>query len=381
MLSNKRRSVIILTILTLVLMTTGPISYEMRDGSVIMDLSKVTITETKSTNDVKILFIMDNDYGANYHFIRPILEGWGWEVTLTGTEMTIEPCDYQSSSATLDMDMLISEVSSLSDYDAISIMPGESHEGLLNSQAALDLIKSAADMGIVVSAWCKAVRVLAAAGVINGKNVSGHASFASEYIAAGANYIPGDVPPVIDGNIVTTVRSRFYRPDMCEAIARAIGVFEENAPDVTSVQLDPIELTTNDNSSLIVDILEESGVDQVVARFYAIDLGTGDRNSTEPYRTVMLENVSQAQYEACLEPFGEGNYTVDIFTQDIFGNSCNFTDVLAFVVRNSSDSGFMLLVLGSGAVIGVTLIIAAVTISNLIKRQKAGVYLVILPYV
>ncbi|MFW9976150.1 MAG: DJ-1/PfpI family protein, partial [Candidatus Thorarchaeota archaeon] len=244
-------------------------------------LSNVTITETKSTSNVNILFIMDNDFGANYYFIRPILEGWGWNVTLAGTAMTIEPCDYQSGSSTLDMDLLISEVSNILDYDAISIMPGDSHAGLLSSQDALNLIKSAAEIGIVVSAWCRAVRVLAAADVINGKNVSGHADYASEYIEAGANYIPGDVPPIIDGNIVTTIRSRFYRLEVCEAIAKAIGVFEENAPEVTLARLDPIGLTPDNRSTLTVEILEASGVDQVLARFYTIDSDTGERNSTE----------------------------------------------------------------------------------------------------
>ncbi len=31
-----------------------------------------------------------------------------------------------------------------------------------------------------------------------------------------------DHPPVIDANIVTSVRSRFYRTETCEAIARTV---------------------------------------------------------------------------------------------------------------------------------------------------------------
>ncbi len=329
-------------------------------------LSNVTITETKSTNDVKILFIMDNDYGANYHYIRPILEGWGWEVTLAGTAMTLEPCDYQSESSTLDMDMLISDVTDISDYDAISIMPGDSHEGLLSSTAALNLIKSAANIGLVVSAWCRAVRVLAAADVIDGRNVSGHADYAAEYTAAGANYIPGDVPPIIDGNIVTTVRSQYYRDEMCIAIAMAVGIFEENAPDVISARLNPEELTPDNSSTFIVDILEASGVDQAIARFYTIDPDTGERNSTEPYRTATLEHVLQERYDADLLPFGEGNYTVDIITQDIFGNGKTFTDVITFGVMYPLQPGIdldgtMILVIGVGSILGISILFALVT--------------------
>ncbi|MFW9920197.1 MAG: DJ-1/PfpI family protein, partial [Candidatus Thorarchaeota archaeon] len=329
-------------------------------------LSNVTMTETKSTNDVEILFIMDNDYGANYHYIRPILEGWGWEVTLAGTAMTIEPCDYQSGSSTLDMDMLISDVTDISDYDAISIMPGDSHEGLLSSTAALNLIRSAANMGIVVSAWCRAVRVLAAADVIDGRNVSGHADYAAEYTAAGASYIPGDVPPIIDGNIVTTVRSQYYRDEMCVAIAMAIGIFEENAPDIISARLNPEELTPDNSSTLIVDILEASGVDQAIARFYTIDPETGERNSTEPYRTVTLAHVLQERYDVDLLPFGEGNYTVDIITRDIFGNGKTFTGVITFGVMyplqpESDLDGTIILVIGAGSILGIAILFGLVT--------------------
>ena len=71
-------------------------------------------------------------------------------------------------------------------------------------------------------AWCRAVRVLARAGVLDGRRAVGHADYASEYEAAGATHLGDDHPPVIDANIVTSVRSRFYRSETCEAIGRAV---------------------------------------------------------------------------------------------------------------------------------------------------------------
>ena len=112
---------------------------------------------SQSTTEINILFLMDHDYGANYHFIRPILEGYGWNVKIAGPDNILTPCDYQSEEDFLETDFLIAEVSNISDYDAISIMPGNSHDNLRVSISALNLIQSAVSDGLIVSAWCRAV--------------------------------------------------------------------------------------------------------------------------------------------------------------------------------------------------------------------------------
>jgi hypothetical protein len=58
-------------------------------------IPEITANDDLSTYDVDILFIMDHNYGANYHFIRQILEQYGWNVTITGLFETLEPCNYQ----------------------------------------------------------------------------------------------------------------------------------------------------------------------------------------------------------------------------------------------------------------------------------------------
>jgi protease I len=308
-----------------------------------------------TTDGIQILFIMDDDYGANYHFIRPILENWGWNVTLAGTSMTIDPCTYQAATATLDMDLLISDLDSLEPYDAISLMPGNSHEGLLNSQVVHDLIMDANSSGLVISAWCRAVRVLAASGVVAGVNVTGHADYSSEYTAAGANYLPGDIPPVIDGNIVTTIRSRFYRQRMCDAIATTLGVFEEDAPVLTDVHIEPTVVEPGNNSTMIATITDESRIDVVEAMIFTVNPETGEKNSSVAYREIDLSYDNVSSYQAVLDPFPEGNYTVDIRTVDMYGNRETYVGAVLIVVRSptqgvSIDSMTILLIGGVGAI-------------------------------
>jgi putative intracellular protease/amidase len=109
-------------------------------------------------------------------------------------------------------------------------MPGNSHDNLRGSEAALDVVREAVDEGLVVSAWCRAVRVLATADVLDGVNITGSADYREEYEAAGAIFNEM-APPVIDGNIVTGVHSRYYRTEMCIATATALDVYEVDAPE------------------------------------------------------------------------------------------------------------------------------------------------------
>ncbi len=136
-------------------------------------------------------------------------------------------------------------------------MPGRSHTNILASQVTLDLIKSTVAEGLIVSAWCTAVRVLAKANVIDGKNVTGDADYRVEYENAGATFFES-VPPITDGNIVTSVRSRFYRTEICESIAAAIEGNIKSSTTLTSATslLNTTEIDTT--SKIIVSSSEES---------------------------------------------------------------------------------------------------------------------------
>jgi len=186
--------------------------------------------------EVNILLLLDQNFGANYNFtigdpsinIRQHFEQYGWNITVGGLATHLDSCNLYGAyfgQPSIDTDTLITEITDVTQYDCISIMPGRNHNNLVNNQALLDLLSDAANAGIVVSAWCRGVRVLAEANVLSGRNVVGHAAYQTAYENAGATYLGDDHPPVIDGNIVTGVRSRFYRTEMCEAIAEAVNSY------------------------------------------------------------------------------------------------------------------------------------------------------------
>jgi|GEM_PF-694597 len=186
--------------------------------------------------EIDILLIFDNSFGANYNFttgdpnlnIRQIMESYGWNITTAGVVDHLDSCHVSGAyfnQPSIDVDTLISEIDDITRYDAISIMPGRGHDNLMNNLDLLNLVGAANSSGIVVSAWCRGGRVLARAGVLYGRRVVGKTDYLAEYEAAGAIFVSDDHPPIIDGNIVTGVRSRFYRTEMCEAIAEAIETY------------------------------------------------------------------------------------------------------------------------------------------------------------
>lgn len=188
-------------------------------------------------NEVKVLVVLPAQYGANFYLNLDNFERFGWKVTITGLTQTIYPCPAYAGPLGcpgVKADKLISQIENVKEYDCLVVMSATSYtatlpcNALINSSEALGLIKAAVDSGIVVAAMCSGVRVLAAANVINGKNVTGNDGYKQEYIAAGANYLGRNHYPVIDGNIITTAAGDFFNLQNCNAIAKAINANMKN---------------------------------------------------------------------------------------------------------------------------------------------------------
>ncbi|MFW9869003.1 MAG: DJ-1/PfpI family protein [Candidatus Thorarchaeota archaeon] len=289
--------------------------------------TEMTIEFQESIN---ILLLMDHDYGGNVPYIMDIFERYGWSITTTGLNQTLISCSYLGYEEH-SVDIMLTDITDITVYDAISIMPGESHEILRTNQSALDLISSAMSEGIIVSAWCRAVRVLAAADVINGRNITGNADYEAEYIAAGATFNEL-VPPVIDGNLVTGVRSRFYREEMCEAIAATLGLYESDGPKLLNAVVNPKPSILGTNVNLTVQVNDVSGIYRVVTKVFALNATTGERLS-QPYECLIaLNETSVGFYEGTITDLGLGNYTVDITVWDIFMNEDTFSDATNLLV-------------------------------------------------
>ena len=282
-------------------------------------------TSIEAQDSVEILLLLDHGYGGNVPFIMDIFERYGWSMTTTGLNETLISCSYLGFEE-LTVDVLMTEISDLSQFDAITIMPGNSHDLLRTNQTSLNLINSAVNEGLIVSAWCKGVRVLAAADVISGKNVTGSADFAAEYEAAGATFT-ALVPPIIDGNFVTGVRSRFYRDEMCQAIAAALGVYEPDAPEFLSVTVTPQEGVLGTFVNLTAEFSDVTGVLSVSARIFALDEATGERISVD-ILYFALNVTTDGTFTGTIEDLDLGKYAVDLEASDLYLNEGIYSNVV-----------------------------------------------------
>lgn len=199
----------------------------------------------KRHQGVNALLLLPDHYGANYYLNKDNFELFGWNVTVAGVEQVIGPCTSfaaQHGCRGVAVDVLVSDITDVTEYDVLAIMPStrfssgrgpdEPYGDLLESHETLELIASAVEEGLVVYAPCAGVRVLAAADVIDGKNVTGRSQFKDEYVAAGATFIGSSPPAVIDDNIVTAVRGLYYHVQNCQAIATSLeSVLVEYAVD------------------------------------------------------------------------------------------------------------------------------------------------------
>ena len=178
---------------------------------------------------VEVLVILPHHYGVNYFLARDIMDELGWQVTLTGTANPVQPCTWGDGVASdpMPVDLLVTEITDITQYDAVLVLSSSAwttdpYQDLVDSPETLFLLMQANDAGKVIGGWCGATRVFAAAGIIDGKNVTGHNDFAAEYTAAGANFLGPNLPPVTDGNLVTTTRGMYFRLQNVEAVADAI---------------------------------------------------------------------------------------------------------------------------------------------------------------
>lgn len=191
----------------------------------------ISLMNLSAQNQIKVLVILPEYYGANYYLNMDNFERFGWNITTAGLTKNVRPCTSYAGPLgcpIVTVDLLISEITDVTSYDCITIMSATAWSatppcnGLINDQSTLNLIKTATDSGLVVAATCSGVRVLAAAGVIEGKEVTGSPKYNYEYIAANATFVGRNHYPVIDGNIVTTAAGDFFNLQNCDAIARAI---------------------------------------------------------------------------------------------------------------------------------------------------------------
>ena len=90
----------------------------------------------------------------------------------------------------------------IADYDVLVIPGGRGPRNLRTHPEAVQLVKDFFETGKTVAAICHGPQMLAEAGLLEGRNITGYPKIKEEMLAAGANF--QDRPVMIDANLITS---------------------------------------------------------------------------------------------------------------------------------------------------------------------------------
>ena len=88
------------------------------------------------------------------------------------------------------------------DYDAMIIPGGKGPANLRKHPESVDFVKRFFETGKTVAAICHWPQMLASAGLLRGKHITGYHKIREEMLEAGANFT--DEPVIIDANLITS---------------------------------------------------------------------------------------------------------------------------------------------------------------------------------
>ncbi|MEW6764197.1 MAG: type 1 glutamine amidotransferase domain-containing protein [Pseudomonadota bacterium] len=105
-------------------------------------------------------------------------------------------------------------------YDLLFLPGGRAPTRLREQPEVLDLVRRFFATGRPIAAICHGPQILAAAGLLQGRTVTGFRAVAEELREAGAHYV--DEPVVLDGQLITS-RQPADLPSFIAAILKTLG--------------------------------------------------------------------------------------------------------------------------------------------------------------
>jgi protease I len=108
----------------------------------------------------------------------------------------------------------------VSEYDGVVIPGGYAPDHMRRYPEMVRIVREAHQKGKVVAAICHAGWMLASAGILKGKKVTGVSAIKDDLVNAGAHYVDAEV--VRDGNLITS-RKPDDLPAFCREIIEALA--------------------------------------------------------------------------------------------------------------------------------------------------------------
>jgi len=150
----------------------------------------------------------DREFWYPYYRLREA----GGQVAVVGPEAGMVYAGAAGIKATSDMGIAEARPG---EFDGLVIPGGYAPDRMRRHKKMVDFVREMAGQGKVVAAICHAGWMLASAGVLRGRKVTGFFAIRDDLVHAGAEYLDQEV--VVDGNLITS-----RTPDDLPAFMKAV---------------------------------------------------------------------------------------------------------------------------------------------------------------
>lgn len=184
-----------------------------------------------NATDKHVLIIATNGFEQS-ELLKPRenLEAAGVKTTLASPESgSIKGWDQNDWGKSVDVDLDLDDVD-VGEYDALLLPGGQMNPDILRmDDRVIEIVRQFDDAEKPIAAICHAPWLLAEAGIIDGRTVTGWPSIRTDLTNAGADVV--DVEAAVDGHLVTS-----RNPDDIPAFSKALLSLLSEGADTGSEQ-------------------------------------------------------------------------------------------------------------------------------------------------
>ena len=284
--------------------------------------------------------LLDDEFDSSEYFgVKNKLASFGCTIVNTATKESVE----SQTGDIITVDILFSEADE-DDYDCIYIPGGLAPSNLIEKQAVLTFIQNANTKGIVLAAICSGPVVFAAAGIVEGRNVTGHTSVQKELVEAGGNFIGGSC--VRDDNLITA--NNPYMDLSCIEITKALGYYEDEPPEIEAMTYAIKTGEASKECYLEMEITDYFGVQQVKIMLYKYE---NNRTTKTLEGSVELQDYEQNdQFNGTITGLESGEYCIALYMQDVLRNEYLNESILELNLLATQNNPIVILTIGEVSV-------------------------------
>ncbi|MBU0755352.1 MAG: DJ-1/PfpI family protein [Planctomycetes bacterium] len=151
-------------------------------------------------DEVKVIALTADGIGDIHFTVKETLESMGCKVITVGLTKVCSSCPNKEPRS-VTADYLLSEITDLSEYDAVFIASGKQHRILSVEKESLDFIRHARQEGLIIASICAGNLVIVNADIVRGVKIASHPYVNPSTEKAGGIVVEAEV--VTDQGIIT----------------------------------------------------------------------------------------------------------------------------------------------------------------------------------